>query len=76
MRTPKEELWRILSEHPGKVLGGFFGFIIGIVVIFFGWFDAISLAICVGTGYFIGRQVDRRETLKEFLDRVLPPRER
>lgn len=76
MRPEIVELIRILIEHRGKVFGTFLGFIVGIIVIFYGWFDAISFAICVMVGYLLGRQADKKETLKEFFERVLPPIER
>ncbi|HHY46461.1 MAG TPA: DUF2273 domain-containing protein [Firmicutes bacterium] len=74
--STRDELLRMLIQHRGKVLGSIFGFIVGLVVIFYGWFDAISLVICVSSGYFIGRQLDRHESFKELLERLLPPTER
>ncbi|HHV63053.1 MAG TPA: DUF2273 domain-containing protein [Firmicutes bacterium] len=76
MRPEIAELIRILIEHRGKVCGTFFGFIVGIIVIFYGWFDAISFAVCVIAGYLLGKQVDKKESLREFFERVLPPIER
>jgi len=76
VRPEAEELVRLLIQHRGKVLGSIFGFIVGWVVIIFGWLEALSLVFCVAVGYVIGRQMDRKESLRELLERLFPPPER
>lgn len=63
----------LLLEHRGKVIGSLFGFIVGLVVIFFGWLKAISFVLCVAVGYFLGTRFDSGKGVLEFLQKVLPP---
>ncbi|MBP2653005.1 MAG: hypothetical protein H6Q73_574 [Firmicutes bacterium] len=69
-RKVLEEIWQ---QHSGKIIGGFLGFALGILIICFGFFRTIFVLICVIAGYVIGKRIDEKEDIMEILDRLLPP---
>lgn len=66
--------WTI-TYHPGKTLGTIFGFLFALLVMLIGIWWAIFISITTVIGFLVGAQVDSggRE-IRDFLDRVLPPR--
>jgi uncharacterized membrane protein len=70
----KNKLLEFFNENRGAILGSSAGFIIAIVVLFMGFFQALFLFICVGVGYYLGKRFpEDKEHIKNFLDRILPP---
>lgn len=65
-----EELW---YNHSGKILGCAAGFLIGILIIAFGFFKTIFLLFCIVSGYLIGKRIDEKEDIMDILDKLLPP---
>jgi uncharacterized membrane protein len=65
-----EEVW---PQHSGKILGVLFGFVFGILVIVFGFFNTLFVALCVIAGYIVGKRIDQKEDIMEILDKLLPP---
>lgn len=62
-------MWRELWEHhKGKCIGVAMGLLLGIVYLFFGFWDMVMFALLVAIGFGIGRKVDRAE-LKEDVHR-------
>lgn len=76
MRPEIREFLRITFEHPGKVLGSIFGFIVGWVMVLFSPIDGLYLAVCVVVGYLVGRHLDSRRTIRDVLEDLFPPQER
>ncbi|MGE5593195.1 MAG: DUF2273 domain-containing protein [Betaproteobacteria bacterium] len=76
MRPEVREIVRIALEHPGKVFGSIFGFIVGWVMILFSPIAGLYLAGCVAAGYLIGRHIDSRRSIRDVLGEFLPPQER
>ncbi|MFZ5925228.1 MAG: DUF2273 domain-containing protein [Bacillota bacterium] len=76
MRPEIREFLRIAFEHPGKVLGSIFGFIVGWVMILFSPIAGFYLAACVAAGYLIGRHLDSRRSIKDVLENLFPPQDR
>lgn len=64
------ELW---VEHRGKILGGIFGLIIGIIIIAMGFLKALFVILCTLVGYYIGKSIDNKEDIRDILDKILPP---
>ncbi len=64
------EIWQ---QHSGKILGVLFGFVFGILVIVFGFFSTLFVALCVVAGYIVGKRIDEKEDIMEILDKLLPP---
>lgn len=69
----REVLKEIWQDHGGKIAGASFGFFFGILVIVFGFFQTLFVAICAAAGFVIGKRIDQKEDLMEVLDKILPP---
>ncbi|WP_232696097.1 DUF2273 domain-containing protein [Brevibacillus daliensis] len=65
-------MMELLWEHKGKLLGILAGFLFGLIYLFVGFWDTLVFLVLIGTGYYIGRKLDRKEDLREILDRILP----
>jgi uncharacterized membrane protein len=68
----KEYLIELFSKNQGKIIGVVLGFFISILILFIGFFRTLLILLFVFGGYFIGRKIDNKEDLIEFLDRILP----
>ena len=67
-------LWReIWEHHSGKIVGIIFGFLIGILVITFGFFQTLFVLLCIIAGYIVGKKIDEKEDIMDILDKLLPP---
>jgi len=57
-------MWKKLwQEHPGTITGGGSGLVLGLVYLFFGFWNMLIFAFIVFLGYYIGKKVDRGEDL-------------
>ncbi|ADL08067.1 DUF2273 domain-containing protein [Thermosediminibacter oceani] len=66
-------LWDLWQQHRGKILGAILGFLAGVLILVFGFIKAIFLISCVFIGYYIGKHLDKGESLRDILDKILPP---
>jgi uncharacterized membrane protein len=67
-------LWReIWEHHSGKIIGIIGGFLIGMLVITFGFFRTLFVLLCIIAGYIIGKKIDGKEDIMDILDKLLPP---
>lgn len=70
----KERLLEFYRAHSGEIIGSFIGFVVGVAILVLGIFRVLFLAICVGLGYYIGKQISAdKNYIKNLIDRVLPP---
>ncbi len=65
-----EEIWQ---HHSGKIVGVAIGFILGVLVITFGFFQTLFVLLCVIAGYIVGKRIDEKEDIMDILDKLLPP---
>lgn len=65
-----EEIWQY---HSGKITGVIIGFIIGVLIITFGFFETLFVLLCVIAGYIVGKRIDEKEDIMDILDKLLPP---
>ena len=65
-----QEIWR---AHSGKIMGVLIGFVLGLLILAIGFFQAQFVLICMIVGYVIGKRIDDKEDLMEILDKLLPP---
>lgn len=65
-----QEIWRV---HSGKITGVLIGFVLGLLILIIGFFQALFVLFCMVIGYFIGKRIDDKEDLMEILDKLLPP---
>ncbi|HJV44451.1 MAG TPA: DUF2273 domain-containing protein [Bacillota bacterium] len=64
--------WQLITENPGKTIGVFAGLVLGLLYIFFGFFNTLVIVVFVTVGFYMGSKFDNRENLLDFLDRILP----
>lgn len=65
-------MMELLWEHKGKLLGILAGFLFGLIYLFVGFWNTLVFLVFIGAGYYIGSKLDRKEDLREILDRILP----
>lgn len=65
-----QEIWRVNS---GKIIGVSMGFVLGMLILVIGFFQALFIFFCMIIGYVIGKRIDDKEDLMEILDKLLPP---
>jgi uncharacterized membrane protein len=63
-----------LGSYQGRILGGVVGFIAGLLWAFLGFGRALAFTLCILVGYFIGKRIDNKESLKDLISRMLPPK--
>lgn len=64
-----------LAMYKGRIICGSIGIVTGLLWAFLGFGRAIAFIFCVLVGYFLGRKVDRRDSFRDILNRVLPPKD-
>lgn len=65
-----QEIWR---AHSGKITGVSIGFVLGLLILSIGFFQALFVLFCMVIGYVVGKWIDDKEDLMEILDKLLPP---
>lgn len=64
------KLIEYIKLNKGKTIGGFIGFSIAVLILIIGFFRTIFIVLCIYIGYFIGNKIDRKESIKELLDKI------
>ncbi len=59
--------WR---NHKGKSMGIIIGFAFAVLVLEFGFWQSLFIAICVLGGLFIGRKIDQKVDIKKKVDDI------
>ncbi|MGE5583485.1 MAG: DUF2273 domain-containing protein [Bacillota bacterium] len=62
-----------LLEYKGRIFGSLVGLIAGLLWAFLGFWRAVAFLICIFTGYYLGKKIDKRGSIREFLEHILPP---
>jgi uncharacterized membrane protein len=60
--------------YQGRIIGGLIGFLAGVLWAFLGFGRALAFVLCIFVGYFIGKRIDQKESFKDFITRMLPPK--
>lgn len=68
-----ETFYEIWQKNRGKIIGALLGIIFAVIILLFGFFKALFVILCAIIGYYIGKIADNKESIREFLDRILPP---
>ncbi|RJX28029.1 MAG: DUF2273 domain-containing protein [Dethiobacter sp.] len=71
-----DHILKFLNENFGKIVGGFLGLLIALIIVIFGFWKGIFIIFCILVGIFIGAKVEKHEGLRNFLDRFRFSRER
>lgn len=56
----------IWEKHQGKIIGFSCGIVLGLLYLIVGLWDMLIFAFIVFIGYYVGRKIDRRESLFAF----------
>ncbi|RAL26559.1 DUF2273 domain-containing protein [Thermoflavimicrobium daqui] len=67
----KHFLKGVWLQYGGRIVGSFIGIALGLVYLFVGFWKMLFFALLAGLGYFLGRQFDRKEDLKEVIDTII-----
>lgn len=62
-----------LRKHKGKILGAILGLICGIIILVFGLLKTLFIVFSAVVGYFIGKLFDNKISIRDYLDKILPP---
>lgn len=62
-----------LYEYKGRILGSIVGLITGLLWACLGFWRAAAFLLCVVAGYFLGKKIDQRGSIRGILERILPP---
>lgn len=69
-----KELMPKISAYKGRILGGTIGFIAGLIWAYKSFWAALAFVISIVLGYYLGKRFDQQDSLKDILNRVLPPK--
>jgi uncharacterized membrane protein len=64
-----------LSPYKARIFGGLTGFITGLLWAFMGFRRALAFVTCILLGYFLGKRIDQRGSLRDIFYKVFPPKE-
>jgi hypothetical protein len=67
-------LLKSMVSYQGRILGGIIGFMAGLLWAFMGFGRALAFVLCILLGYFVGKRIDQKESLKDMISRMLPPK--
>ncbi len=67
----KEKLIIIFEKNSGKIIGSLIGLILAIFILKIGLFKTLFIVAFIIGGYFIGDRVDKKESLLQFINRIL-----
>ena len=62
-----------LITYKGRIIGSLVGLIAGLLWAFLGFWRAIAFLICVILGFFIDKKIDERGSIRNILERIIPP---
>lgn len=68
----KENLPKI-AGYKGRIFGSLVGFIAGLLWVFLGFWRALAFILCIMIGYYLGKKIDQRVSLRDFINKVFPP---
>jgi uncharacterized membrane protein len=64
-----DDFWK----HKGKILGAMLGLLIGIIILVFGFFKTLFIVFSAAVGYFTGELFENKMSIRDYLDKILPP---
>lgn len=62
-----ETIW---LQYGGRIAGTLVGLILGLVFLFVGFWKTLFFAFLTGLGFYIGKELDRKEDLKHVLESI------
>lgn len=70
-----KEILPKLTGFRGRIFGSCIGFITGLLWAFLGFWRALAFVFCIFLGYFLGKRIDQKGSLRDILSRVVPPKD-
>jgi uncharacterized membrane protein len=64
----------LLVEHRGKTIGVLLGLLASILFVTFGFWRTVFIIICIGVGYFIGKQLDENKNFDSWIKQMFKDR--
>ncbi len=64
----------LLDGHRGKVIGIILGLLAGLLIIIFGFWKTVFIAICIVVGYIVGKSFDDGSSLNALWRRLFGER--
>ncbi len=62
-----DRILNFIREHRGKILGGLIGFLVAVLLLEFGFWKCLFIAICVCIGLWIGSKSESRDRFMRYL---------
>lgn len=62
-----------LITYKGRIIGSLVGLIAGLLWAFLGFWRAVAFLICIFLGFFLGKKIDERGSIRNILERIIPP---
>jgi uncharacterized membrane protein len=66
----------VLEEHRGKTIGILLGLLASILFITYGFWRTVFVIICILAGYFIGKEIDQKKSLDQWMKEIFKERQR
>ena len=73
-RSLYEILLDLMDRHRGAVAGAVVGLLVALLIIVFGFWKTVFIAICILVGYFIGKRFDEEGSLDAIWRRLFGER--
>ncbi len=67
----KHDFQKIWLQYGGRLVGSLLGFTLGLIYLLVGFWKMLFFALLVGLGFFVGKQIDRKEDLKKVIDTII-----
>ena len=63
----------MLIHYRGRLIGTLLGLFVALILVHYGLFKGFFILSLAGIGYVIGTRLDGDDSLRELLERILPP---
>lgn len=74
MRNIFEPLFKLFHGKNAGIVGAVVGFILGLLLVIFGFWRTIFILLCAAGGYVVGALVVKdKENFKDLLNKLFPP---
>ncbi|MGI5911714.1 MAG: DUF2273 domain-containing protein [Syntrophomonadaceae bacterium] len=60
----------IIEQHRGKVIGVVLGLLASLLFISYGFWRSVFIIIFIALGFFIGKEIDEKKNLEQWVKRI------
>lgn len=72
----RNNFFKLINENLGKILGGFLGLLVALILMAFGFWRGIFVLFCVGVGVYLGAREEKNQVIQNYLEKLWFKRER